>query len=55
MLVFQKFSRKKILDTYFTSTTCVILGNNVLEEYMEFGESSFCIGFTVADDTPPRV
>ena len=21
---------------------------------MEFGDSSFCIGFTVTDDTPPR-
>ena len=31
----------------------MIWGNNILEEYMEFGESSFCIGFTVADDTPP--
>ena len=28
--------------------------NNILEEYMEFGESSFCICFTVGDYISPR-
>ena len=37
------------------STICKIWGNNILEEYMKFGETSICIGFPVAGDTPPRV
>ena len=45
-----EFFWKNILQ----STTCIIWGNNILEEYMEFGESSLYIGFTVAADAPPR-
>ena len=30
-------------EQYLHSTTCIIWGNNVLEEYTEFGESSFCV------------
>ena len=52
-LVFQTFLHKK-WKNILPSTTCIIWGNNIREEYMKFGESSFCIGFTVADDTPHR-
>ena len=52
-LVFQKCSHKNI-KIILQSTTWIIWGNNILEEYMEYGESSFCIGFIVANDTPLR-